>query len=64
MRDRARLSRVDNLQYRVKISNARDIVYQQLRGVDSTFVENILKEESLVPAEVSLLLSHCYNTVH
>ena len=47
-----KLARVDNLQYRVKISNARDIIYQQLRGVNSTFVEDILKPESLVPTEV------------
>ncbi len=27
-----RLARVDNLRYRVKVSNARDIIYQQNRS--------------------------------
>lgn len=48
----ARYIRMDNLQYRVNISNARDIIYQQLRGIDSTFVEDILKPQSLVPTGV------------
>ncbi|KJA18100.1 hypothetical protein HYPSUDRAFT_145489 [Hypholoma sublateritium FD-334 SS-4] len=48
---RATLSRVDDLQHRVKISCARDIIYIQNRTVNSLFVENILKPESLVPTE-------------
>lgn len=49
---RVTLARRDNLQYRVKISNARDIIYEQNRTVDSEYVQNILKSESLVPTEV------------
>ncbi|KJA19277.1 hypothetical protein HYPSUDRAFT_99107, partial [Hypholoma sublateritium FD-334 SS-4] len=50
-KQRNRLVRVDNLQYRVKISSARDIIYKQNRSVDSKFVNAILKDESLVPTE-------------
>lgn len=53
-RQRVTLARKDNLQYRVKISSARDIIYDQNRTVDSTFVENLLFSESLVPTEVFL----------
>lgn len=60
-RRRKKLARVDNLQYQAKISSARDIIYQQLRGVDSTFVQDILKPESLVPTKVSFPTAlHCY----
>ena len=51
---RVRLARLDNLQYRVKISNARDIIYEQNRSVDSKFVDNILGDESLVPTQARL----------
>lgn len=49
---RVTLARKDNPQYRVKISSARDIIYKQNRTVDSNFVDNLLKPESLVPIEV------------
>ncbi|KJA23581.1 hypothetical protein HYPSUDRAFT_101562, partial [Hypholoma sublateritium FD-334 SS-4] len=48
---RVTLARKDNPQYRVKISSARDIIYKQNRTVDSNFVDNLLKPESLVPIE-------------
>lgn len=51
-RQRVSLARTDNLQYRAKISSARDIIYQKHRAVDSTPVQNLLKPESLVPTEV------------
>ncbi len=54
-RQRVSLAREDNLQYRVKISNAREIIYAQNRTVDSNFVDNILFPESLVPTEVFLI---------
>ncbi len=54
---RARVARVDTLQYRVKIASARDIIYKQNRTVDSKFVNDILKNESLVPTEVRLLFA-------
>lgn len=51
---RVRLARVNSLQYRVKVSNARDIIYRQNRPVNSKFVNAILQEESLVPTEACL----------
>lgn len=53
---RARLARIDNLQYRVKVSSARDVIYNQNCAVNSRFVDNILKPESLVPTEVRSIL--------
>ena len=49
---RKKLTRVDNLQYRAKISSARDIIYRQKRTVDSVFVNRVLKAQSLVPTQV------------
>ncbi|KJA26291.1 hypothetical protein HYPSUDRAFT_133110, partial [Hypholoma sublateritium FD-334 SS-4] len=48
---RVTLARKDDLQYRVKVSSAHDIIYQQNRTVDSNFVEHLLKSESLVPTQ-------------
>lgn len=56
-RQRISLARVDDLSYRVKISNAREIIYKQNRTVDSVYVERILKPQSLVPTEVVI---YCY----
>ena len=53
-RQRKSLARVDNLQYQVKISSARDIIYQNNRKVDSKLVQNFLKPQSLVPTEVCI----------
>ncbi|KJA26033.1 hypothetical protein HYPSUDRAFT_105527, partial [Hypholoma sublateritium FD-334 SS-4] len=50
-RRRVTLARKDNLQYRARISSARDIIYKQNRTVDSNFVDHLLKPESLVPIE-------------
>ncbi len=72
---RARLARVNTLQYRVKVSNARDIIYRQNRPVNSKFVNTILKDESLVATEACLfaqsnalvqadLVSNSYHRMH
>ncbi len=53
-KQRKLLARVDDLQYRVKISSAHKVIYEDNRGVNSVFVERWLKEESLVPTEVCL----------
>ena len=54
-KQRKLLARVDNIQYRVKISSAHKVIYEDNRGVGSVFVERWLKEESLVPTEVCFL---------
>lgn len=52
---RVSLARVDNLQYRAKVSSAREIIYQQNRAVNSVFVHRLLKSESLVPTKVIIV---------
>lgn len=55
-RQRISLARVDNLRYRANILNARKIIYEKNRTVNSVFVQNLLKSQSLVPTEVCSLL--------
>ena len=47
---------MDNPRYRSKISSARKIIYEKNRTVNSKFVNDILKSQSLVPTEVCSLL--------
>ena len=49
---RINLARVDNLRYRSTISDARNKIYEQNCAVDSTMVDDLLKNESWVPTEV------------
>ena len=59
---RVQFLRVDNLQRRNKISSARRIIYEENYHVNSTAVERILKEESLVPTSVRFFfLLHIIN---
>jgi hypothetical protein len=53
MRQRITLSRVDDDAKRRKVEIARDIIYKKNYAIDSPAVEAILKEESLVPSNVS-----------
>ena len=46
------LARVGDQHYRAKITDARKIIYQNNRTVDSVMVQRLLKPESLVPTEV------------
>lgn len=55
MAQRISLARVDNIQYRNRVEAAREAVYTSNLGVDSTAVETLLKEHSLVPTTVSVL---------
>lgn len=55
-RQRKTLARVDNLQYRVKISSAREIIYKNNRAVESVAIQRLLKPLSLTPNEVSSLI--------
>ena len=52
MNNRVRKSRKDDLEYKVKVESARNIIYRQKYSVNSEAVENILKPESLVPTRV------------
>jgi hypothetical protein len=53
IKQRETLARVDDEARRRKVETARDIVYERNYAVDSTAVEALLKEESLVPTSVS-----------
>jgi hypothetical protein len=54
MKERASLARVDDDCRKDKVSTARRIIYDKNYAVNSTAVENILKQQSLVPTSVSL----------
>lgn len=57
---RKRFARVDNLSYRAKISSAREIIYSKNCAVNSKAVQDILKQQSLVPNEVFYdVFVHC-----
>ena len=49
---RKSLARVDNLQYRVKMTSAHEAIYEKNNAVNSKAVEDLLKTESLVPNQV------------
>jgi hypothetical protein len=54
-KQRKTLPRVDDETRRSNIRNAREIIYQNNYAVDSTYVEDILKNQSLVPTVVSIM---------
>jgi hypothetical protein len=51
--------RIANTKYRDKIAQARSLIYDQGRVVQSTAVEAILKRESYVPTLVSKASRYC-----
>ena len=51
---RITLSRVDDHTRQWKIQNARRLIYEDNRAVDSAPVQHLLKPESLVPTEVRI----------
>lgn len=55
MKERKTLARVDDDDRRRKIELARDIIYKKNYAVDNANVEAILKPQSLVPTDVSLV---------
>ena len=57
MKERDVLARVDNRVRQNKIQGARSHIYGSALGVTSTAVENLLKDQSLVPASVSFVFS-------
>lgn len=55
MKERKTLARVNDDDRRRKIERARDIIYRQNYAVDNANVEAILKPQSLVPTDASLV---------
>jgi hypothetical protein len=53
---RASLTRVDDIDRRSRLDAARKAIYERNNTVDGTAVENLLKEDSLVPAAVSIYI--------
>ena len=61
MVQRESLSRVDDIKRRVKVTSARNIIYEKNYAVDGDAVETILKEQTLVPTLVSCRYARCFN---
>lgn len=59
MTQRKSLMRIDNVQRRSRVEAAREAIYVKNFGIDSVVVENLLKEDSLVPAAVSIFHGLC-----
>ena len=55
MIQRKSLARIDDAKRRSRIGSAREAIYLKNSPVDSTAVETLLKEDSLVPTAVSVL---------
>ena len=53
MRQRVSMARIDDGHRRRKVAYARQFIYKQNRQITSIAVENLLREESLVPTVVS-----------
>ena len=52
LRQRILLSRSDTAQHREKVMSARKLIYERHYAVDATHVEELLKDQSLVPTMV------------
>ena len=63
MKERKSLIRVDDQMQRQKVADARNHIYNKNLVVDSEAVEKILKEESLVPTEVSFIAERSSSVV-
>jgi len=46
------LARIDDVKQRSRVGAAREAIYSENNTIDSAAVENLLKEESLVPTAV------------
>lgn len=53
MLQRVQLARIDDAARRSKVASARRLIYEKNYAVSGTVVDNLLKEESLVPTSVS-----------
>ena len=56
MKQRKMLARVDDEARKRKVDIAREIIYQKNYAVNSKAVEAFLKEQSLVPTSVSMVI--------
>jgi hypothetical protein len=54
MAHRMSLARVDNLERRGRIKAAREIIYVKGYKIDSKAVEDLLRQDSLVPTAASV----------
>jgi hypothetical protein len=54
MTQRKSLVRIDNVQRRNRIEAAREAIYVKNSAIDGVAVQNLLKEDSLVPTAVSI----------
>ena len=52
--ERVSLVRVDDVDRRNRLNTARKAIYEKNNTVDGVAVENLLKEDSLLPAAVSV----------
>jgi hypothetical protein len=52
MAQRTRLARIDDNHRKIRVTTARRLIYDKQHRVNSAAVENLLKEESLVPTSV------------
>jgi len=52
MMQRISLARIDDVKWRSRVGAAREAIYSENNTTDSMAVENLLKEESLVPTAV------------
>jgi hypothetical protein len=59
MSQRVTLARVDDVQRRVRISVARELIYEKNQQVNSAAVEKLLRETSLVPTVVCVRENLC-----
>lgn len=52
MKERSSLARVDDATRRARVESARSAIYEKNYAVNSNAVENLLREQSLVPTTV------------
>ena len=53
------LVRIDNVQRRSRVEAAREAIYVKNSAIDGVAVQNLLKEDSLVPTAVSIFQCFC-----
>ena len=61
MTQRKSLLCIDNVQRRSRVEAAREAIYVKNSAIDGVAVENLLKEDSLVPTAVSIF--QCFRSI-
>ena len=59
MTQRKSLMRIDNVQWRSRVEAAREAIYVKNSAIDGVAVQNLLKEDSLVPTAVTIFQCFC-----